>query len=344
MTAVEPATSAARLQQLARDHLWLHFTRMSALRARPVPIIVSGDGCYLTDVERQALPRRAGRPVRGADRLLVRRRDRRGGARADARAALLHELELRASARDRARRGGRVARARRPQPRLLRLRRLRGGRVGLEARPPVARRQRRAALEGGLPQRRLPRHDDGRALDQRHRRRCARRSSRSSPRSATCRNTNRYHRPEGETEEEFTAFLLDDLEHTLEAPGPDDRRDGDHGAGAERGRRLRAAGRATSRASARSATSTASCSCADEVITGFGRLGAWFGSEKYDIRPDIVTCAKGLSSAYASIGAVIASDRVAEPFLERHRLVHARDHVRRPSRRSARSRSRTSRS
>jgi adenosylmethionine-8-amino-7-oxononanoate aminotransferase len=55
--------------------------------------------------------------------------------------------------------------------------------------------------------------------------------------------------------------------------------------------------------------------CADEVITGFGRLGAWFGSEKYDIRPDIVTSAKGLSSAHAAIGAVIATDAVMEPFL-----------------------------
>ena len=56
--------------------------------------------------------------------------------------------------------------------------------------------------------------------------------------------------------------------------------------------------------------------CADEVITGFGRLGAWFGSERYDIRPDLVTSAKGLSSAYASIGAVIARDAVMEPFLD----------------------------
>jgi adenosylmethionine-8-amino-7-oxononanoate aminotransferase len=55
--------------------------------------------------------------------------------------------------------------------------------------------------------------------------------------------------------------------------------------------------------------------CADEVITGFGRIGYWFASEKYDIRPDILTCAKGLSSAYASIGAVLTTDRVIEPFL-----------------------------
>ncbi|HZT53330.1 MAG TPA: aminotransferase class III-fold pyridoxal phosphate-dependent enzyme, partial [Gaiellaceae bacterium] len=54
---------------------------------------------------------------------------------------------------------------------------------------------------------------------------------------------------------------------------------------------------------------------ADEVITGFGRLGYWFASERYDIRPDLVTCAKGLSSSYAAIGAVVATDRVMEPFL-----------------------------
>jgi adenosylmethionine-8-amino-7-oxononanoate aminotransferase len=51
------------------------------------------------------------------------------------------------------------------------------------------------------------------------------------------------------------------------------------------------------------------------VITGFGRVGAWFGSERYDIRPDLICSAKGLSSSYAAIGAVIASDKVMEPFL-----------------------------
>ena len=56
------------------------------------------------------------------------------------------------------------------QPRVLRLRRLRGGRVGLEARAPVPHGARRAPLEGRVAPHRLPRHDDGRALDQRHRR------------------------------------------------------------------------------------------------------------------------------------------------------------------------------
>jgi len=54
----------------------------------------------------------------------------------------------------------------------------------------------------------------------------------------------------------------------------------------------------------------------DEVICSWGRLGHWFGCERYEYRPDIITTAKGLTSAYAPMGAVIVSDRIAEPFLE----------------------------
>ncbi|WP_072948741.1 aspartate aminotransferase family protein [Rhodococcus koreensis] len=53
----------------------------------------------------------------------------------------------------------------------------------------------------------------------------------------------------------------------------------------------------------------------DEVICAFGRLGEWFGAQRFDYVPDIITTAKGLTSAYAPMGAVIASDRVIEPFL-----------------------------
>jgi adenosylmethionine-8-amino-7-oxononanoate aminotransferase len=53
----------------------------------------------------------------------------------------------------------------------------------------------------------------------------------------------------------------------------------------------------------------------DEVICAWGRLGEWFGAHRYDYVPDIITTAKGLTSAYAPMGAVIASDRVAEPFM-----------------------------
>jgi adenosylmethionine-8-amino-7-oxononanoate aminotransferase len=54
----------------------------------------------------------------------------------------------------------------------------------------------------------------------------------------------------------------------------------------------------------------------DEVICAWGRLGEWFGAQRYDYLPDIITTAKGLTSAYAPMGAVIASDRVFEPFQE----------------------------
>jgi adenosylmethionine-8-amino-7-oxononanoate aminotransferase len=54
----------------------------------------------------------------------------------------------------------------------------------------------------------------------------------------------------------------------------------------------------------------------DEVICAWGRLGEWFGADRYGYQPDIVTTAKGMTSAYAPMGALIASDRLAAPFLE----------------------------
>jgi adenosylmethionine-8-amino-7-oxononanoate aminotransferase len=54
----------------------------------------------------------------------------------------------------------------------------------------------------------------------------------------------------------------------------------------------------------------------DEVICSWGRLGEYFGADRYGYQPDIITTAKGLTSSYAPMGAVIASDRLMEPFLE----------------------------
>jgi len=50
---------------------------------------------------------------------------------------------------------------------------------------------------------------------------------------------------------------------------------------------------------------------ADEVITGFGRLGAWFASELWDLDPDLVSLAKGLTSGYVSLGASMVADDIA---------------------------------
>jgi adenosylmethionine-8-amino-7-oxononanoate aminotransferase len=62
---------------------------------------------------------------------------------------------------------------------------------------------------------------------------------------------------------------------------------------------------------------------ADEVITGCGRLGEWFGVTRFGATPDLITIAKGLTSAYAPMGAVLVADRVAAPLYEDKRtLLH----------------------
>jgi putrescine---pyruvate transaminase len=55
---------------------------------------------------------------------------------------------------------------------------------------------------------------------------------------------------------------------------------------------------------------------ADEVICGFGRLGRWFGSEHFGIRPDLMTIAKGVTSGYQPLGGVMVGDRVAQVLIE----------------------------
>jgi acetylornithine/succinyldiaminopimelate/putrescine aminotransferase len=50
----------------------------------------------------------------------------------------------------------------------------------------------------------------------------------------------------------------------------------------------------------------------DEVICGFGRLGEWFGSSYYGMKPDLMPIAKGLTSGYLPMGGVLVSDRVVE--------------------------------
>ena len=53
---------------------------------------------------------------------------------------------------------------------------------------------------------------------------------------------------------------------------------------------------------------------ADAVIAGFGRLGEWFGPERWGLRPDMITFAKGVTSGYLPLGGVIVSGRIAAPF------------------------------
>ena len=177
---------ASALQEQARRHLWMHFTRMGSFGPdHEVPIIVRGEGCYVWDDH-------GNRHLDGLSALFcvnsgprtggARRRDGRPGPRA----RLHHHLELRPPEGDRARDPDRLARSRRPEPRLLHQQRLGGGRVRLQAGPCVPPRQGRwpegQADRAGY---RLPRHHPGRPRGHRHHRRCGASSSRSSPAAST---------------------------------------------------------------------------------------------------------------------------------------------------------------
>lgn len=129
-------------------------------------------------------------------------------------------------------------------------------------------------------------------------------------------NTKRYRRPEGETPEETTAFLLAELESLIVQEGADTI------AAIIMEPLQNAGGSLTPPTPEYFAGVRALCDThgilliADEVITGYGRLGSWFGSTHYGFQPDMITFAKGIASAYMPLGGVIASDRIIETVLD----------------------------
>ncbi|MGO1538746.1 MAG: aspartate aminotransferase family protein [Leucobacter sp.] len=129
-------------------------------------------------------------------------------------------------------------------------------------------------------------------------------------------NTKRYRRPEGETPEQTTEFLLGELESLIVQEGPDTV------AALIMEPLQNAGGSLTPPTPEYFRGVRALCDkygillIADEVITGFGRLGSWFGSAHYGFQPDMVTFAKGIASAYMPLGGMIASDRVIETVLD----------------------------
>ena len=259
MTLAEHDT-ATRLQQQARDHLWLHFTRMGGYRDVDVPIIVRGEGCYLEDANGK----------RYLDALAGLFAVQLGYSYGDEIGAAAHEqmnelpfytnwsyahpraIELAAEIASLA-----------PGD-LNRVFFVSGGSEAVESAWKLARQYhaargerrwkaiaRRTAYHGttmgalsinGIAALRAPFEP-------------------LVPDVLHVRNTNRYHRPPEETEERVHAPSCSTTSSTtILAAGPGDGRDGDHGAGAELRRLLHAAGRLLRAACASSATATASCS------------------------------------------------------------------------------------
>lgn len=310
MSAPVAAYDVDKLQRAARDHLWLHFTRMGGAET---PIIVRGEGCYLEDASgNRYLDALAGL-------FAVQVGYSYGEEMGQAALEQMRELPFYTNwsyAHPRAIELAAEVAELAPGD-LNRVFFVSGGSEAVESAWKLARQfhqargerrwkaiARRVAYHGttmgalsinGIPELRAPFEP-------------------LVPDVVHVRNTNRYHRPSDESEEEFTAFLLDDLESAIVQAGPQT-------VAMVIMEPVQNAGGAFTppagywRGVREICTKYQILLCADEVITGFGRLGSWFGSELYDVRPDIVTCAKGLSSAYASIGAVIAADHVVEPFL-----------------------------
>jgi adenosylmethionine-8-amino-7-oxononanoate aminotransferase len=326
------------LQRAAKEHLWMHFTRMGGYETADVPIIVRGDGCYLEDSNgKRYLDALAGlfsvnigysfgeeigqAALEQMRELPFYTNWSYAHPRAIELAAEVASLapgdlnrvffcsggsEAVESAWKLARQYFRVRGARKVEAALAEPETRHDELVAALATPPRKYKAiaRHIAYHGttmgalsinGIPAIRTP--FEPLVPEVRH-----------------VSNTNRYHRPADETEAEFTRFLLDELEQAINAMGPET-------VCLVHMEPVQNAGGCFTPPEGYWQGVRELCTrydillSADEVITGFGRLGHWFGSERYDIRPDIVTSAKGLSSSYGAIGAVIATDQVMEPFL-----------------------------
>ncbi|MDW5596446.1 aspartate aminotransferase family protein [Conexibacter stalactiti] len=314
MTATASNPTGLDLQQAAKDHLWMHFTRMGAYRDAPVPIIERGEGSYLYDS--------AGKRYLDALAGLFAVQVGYGygeeiGAAAHAQMRELPYYTNWSYAHPRSIELATKIAGLAPEG-MNRVFFTSGGSESVESAWKLARQfhtangERRWKAIG----RDVAYH--GSSLGALSITGVA--GIRSPfeplvPQVSHVRNTNRFRRPAGETEEQFTQFLLDDLEQRIWSEDPST-------VAMVIMEPVQNSGGAFTPPAGYFEGVRALCDehgillVADEVITGFGRIGDWFASNRFDIKPDIITSAKGLSSAYASIGAVIASDKVAAPFLE----------------------------
>ena len=310
MSTASTAMSIEQLQTAARDHLWLHFTRMGGHEA---PIIMRGEGCYLEDSNgKRYLDALAGL-------FAVQVGYSYGEEMGQAALEQMRELPFYTNWSYAHPRAIELAHeiAQLAPGDLNRVFFVSGGSEAVESAWKLARQyhQARGERRWKAVGRRVAYHGTTMgALSINGIAALRAPFEPLVPDTIHVRNTNRYHRPPDETEEEFTAFLLEDLDSAIEQAGPET-------VAMVLMEPVQNAGGAFTPPAGYWKGVREICDrygvllCADEVITGFGRLGSWFGSEHYDIQPDMITCAKGLSSAYASIGAVVASDRVVEPFM-----------------------------
>ncbi len=310
------------LQQAARDHLWMHFTRHSTLRDDDVPIIVRGEGAYIYDAHgKRYLDALAG--------LFVSQLGHGRTELAEAAAKQAQELAFmplwsyaHPNAIELAERVADYA----PGD-LNRVFFTSGGGEAVETAWKLAKNYFKLT---GKPMKhkvisradRLPRHHPGRAVD--HRPAAAQAAVRAAgaldvpgaehqllprPRARLARGT---------TLEAFGRWAADQIAVAIENEGPDT-------VAAVFLEPVQNAGGCFPPPPGYFQRVREICDeydvllVSDEVICAFGRLGHMFGAERYGYQPDMITCAKGITSGYAPLGAMIATDRLMEPFLDGQR-------------------------
>ena len=297
------------LQAMAKRHLWMHFTRMGAYEDADVPVIAKGEGCYVWDAQ-------GNRYLDGLSALFCVNVGHGRAEIGEAMAAQAAELGFFTNwsyAHPRAiELAARVA-SYAPGD-LNRVFFTSGGSEAVESALKLARNYHRIRGEGqrhkliareiayhgttlgalsatGIPGLRTPFEP-------------------LAPGGCHVPNTNEYHWPEGRDR----LWAADQIEERIEFEGPET-------VAAVILEPVQNAGGCFTPQEGYFQRVREICDrhgvllISDEVICSWGRLGHWFGCERYDYRPDIVTTAKGLTSAYAPMGAVIVSDAIAEPFL-----------------------------
>ncbi|WP_308036538.1 aspartate aminotransferase family protein [Actinoplanes sp. DH11] len=302
------------LSATARDHLWMHFTRLSAYQDAPVPVIARGDGCYIWDSTGK-------RYLDGLSALFVVQTGHGRQELAEAAAKQAGELAyfpIWSYAHPKAiELAGRLADL--APGDLSRVFFTTGGSEAVESAWKLARSyykrvgkplktkvvSRAVAYHGssmgalsitGIP----PFKQDFEPL---------------VPSTVRVPNTNYYRRPdENMTPEQFGVWAADRIAEAIEFEGPDT-------VAAVYLEPVQNAGGCFPPPPGYFQRVREICDrydvllVSDEVICAFGRLGEFFGADKYGYQPDIITVAKGLTSGYVPLGAMIASERLAEPFL-----------------------------
>jgi adenosylmethionine-8-amino-7-oxononanoate aminotransferase len=309
-TSVRPAAGerAETLQELARRHLWMHFTRMAAYDAVEVPIIVRGEGPYVWDEH-------GNRYLDGLSALFCVNVGHGRTEIGDAMAAQVRELDF-------------VTNWSYAHPRSIELASriaslapagldrvffTSGGSEAVESAIKLARAFHRMEGKGQkhkIVAREIAYHGTSLgALAATGLTALRAPFEPFTPGGVHVPNTNSYHWPEGRD----PLWAAERIEERIEFEGPET-------VAAVILEPVQNAGGCIPPQEGYFQRVREICDrhdvllISDEVICAWGRLGHWFGCDRYDYVPDIITSAKALTSAYAPMGAMIVSDRVYEPF------------------------------